>query len=598
MAASEACGDRIAPREVTVRPVRDAGERRRWDALASEHHYLPFNGLFGQSLRHVAVRDGTWVALVGWTAGAFKVGVRDAWIGWTRERQFRRLKLIANNSRFVVLGGKGATRNLASRVLGLSLRRLSRDMQAAHGFPVLLAETFVDPSRFAGTCYRASNWRPLGRTRGFTRLPGGAPRWRGNGQPKEVYVYELESGARAALSGAGEPAEWCIGAKEAPMPAPQLRSLRDFLEEMPDFRKARGRRYGIGCYLTIAVAARLAGYRGVSAFGEFAARLDEEQRRAVGGFRSPSRRRYTVPAASTFHYILSSLPPDALDRALGAWTRQGSDGTAPVALDGKDVRGASKQTDGGRRMMVAAVEHGTGLVLGQVQVGGRTNEIPAVRELTRALDLGGRVVTLDALHAQQETARALVEDCAADYVAAAVKDNQPTMPGDLRAMDWRGARHADSGWEKGHGRFERRRCAVLDIGGPEWDGYGGLHGRRQAFRIERERHVVKQDAGSRETAYGLTSLSPGQAGPEEVAALVRRHWEIENRLHYVRDFTYDEDRCRARVGNLPRNLACLTNAAISIVRHEGRFAYLPPANRHYAARPREALDAVLNPPSG
>ena len=169
MATSEACGDRIAPREVTVRPVRDAHERRRWDALTSEFHYLPFNGLFGQSLRHVAVRGETWVALVGWTAGAFKVGVRDAWIGWSRERQFRRLKLIANNSRFVILGGKGATRNLASRVLGLSLRRLSRDMRAAHGFPVLLAETFVDPSRFAGTCYRASNWRMLGRTRGTAR---------------------------------------------------------------------------------------------------------------------------------------------------------------------------------------------------------------------------------------------------------------------------------------------------------------------------------------------------------------------------------------------------------------------------------------------
>ena len=135
MATSEASDDRIVPREVTVRPVRDAHERRRWDALASEFHYLPFHGLFGQSLRHVAVRGETWVALVGWTAGAFKVAARDAWIGWSRERQFRRLKLIANNSRFVVLGGKGVTRNLASRVLGLSLRRLSRGHARGARFP-------------------------------------------------------------------------------------------------------------------------------------------------------------------------------------------------------------------------------------------------------------------------------------------------------------------------------------------------------------------------------------------------------------------------------------------------------------------------------
>ena len=302
-------------------------------------------------------------------------------------------------------------------------------------------------------------------------------------------------------------------------------------------------------------------------------RLSQAQLRAVGAFFSPSRGRHTAPAPSTFHYVLSAFPPDMLDRTLSAWVRQRSDGAAPVAMDGKDVRGASRQIDGERRMMVAAVEHGTGLVPGQVQVGDKTNGIPAVRELTRALGLKGRVVTLDAMHAQHETARALVEDCGADYVVTAVKDNQPTMFDDLRAIDWRGARRVDGGWEKAHGR-------------------------RQAFRIERERRLVKQGAGSRETAYGLTSLGAGQAGPEELAALVRRHWHIENRLHYVRDFTYDEDRCRVRVGNLPRNLACLTNAAISIVRHAGRFAYLPPANRHYAARPQEALDAVLTPPSG
>ena len=495
-------------RDVEVRPVRGVEERRRWDALMARHHYLPFHGLFGKSLRHVAVRGETWLALLGWQAGAFKVGVRDAWIGWSREQQFSRLHLIANNSRFAVLE-EGRVPNLASRALGPSLRRLARDMRDAHGHPVLLAETFVDPSRFAGTCYRASNWRSLGRTRGYSREPGGSARWRENGRPKEVFVYEMEKDAPAALCCGELPGDWRAGAGAAP----------------------------------------------------------------------PS-------------------PPDMLDRTLSAWVRQRSDGAAPVAMDGKDVRGASRQIDGERRMMVAAVEHGTGLVPGQVQVGDKTNEIPAVRELTRALGLKGRMVTLDAMHAQHETARALVEDCGADYVVTAVKDNQPTMFDDLRAIDWRGARRVDGGWEKAHGRLERRSCAVLDIGGPEWDGYGDLHGRRQAFRIERERRLVKQGAGSRETVYGLTSLGAGQAGPEELAALVRRHWHIENRLHYVRDFTYDEDRCRVRVGNLPRNLACLTNAAISIVRHAGRFAHLPPANRHYAARPQEALDAVPTPPSG
>ncbi len=435
-------------REVEVRPVRGVEERRRWDALMREHHYLPFRGLFGKSLRHVAVRGGSWLALLGWQAGAFKVGVRDSWIGWTRERQFARLHLIANNARCAVLPA-GTVPNLASRALGLSLRRLAGDLRDAHGYPVLLAETFVDPSRFEGTCYRASNRVCLGRTRGFSREPGGSARWRGNGQPKEVHVYEIEGGAASALSGVALPDGWRSGgAGEAPA-ASELRSLPAFLEDMPDLRKARGVRYGLACSATIMIAARLAGYRGVAAFGEFAARLDQEQLRAAGAFFSPSRRRWTAPAASTFHYILSSLPPDAPDRALGAWSRHCGAG-APVALDGKDVRGASRRAGDGRVMLVAAVEHGSGLVLGQVQVGDRTNEIPAARELTRALDLRGRTVTLHALHAQHETARALVEDGGADYVVAAVKDNQPTMLDDLRAIDWSKARHADGGWEKGH----------------------------------------------------------------------------------------------------------------------------------------------------
>ena len=588
MAISVYSRGRFDLRDVSVRPVRGAAERRRWDALMSEFHYLPFKGLFGQSLRHVAECGGRWIALVGWTAGAFKVGVRDAWIGWPPERQFRRLKLIGNNSRFALLSGKGEVPNLASRVLGLSLRRLSGDMREAHGFPVLLAETFVDPSRFGGTCYRASNWRMLGRTRGYSRVYGSPARWRANGRPKEVYVYELEAGAREALRDGGAPAE----AREAPMPAPQLRSLYEFLGQMEDFRKRRGQRYALACYLTIAIAARLAGYRGVSAFGEFAARLDEAQRRAVGGFFSPTRRGYTVPAASSFHYILSKLPPDTLEEALRAWSARHA-GLAPVAMDGKDVRGASRRGGGGRQMMVAAVEHGSGLVLGQVRIDAKSNEIPAARELARGLDLAGRVVTLDAIHAQQATARCLVEDCGAHYAITAVKGNQPDIHEDLADIDWSRARWSADTRDKAHGRLETRRCAAVDLAPAKWDGRCDLHGRRQALRVERERVVLKTGQGTREIAYGLTSLGAEQAGPDELLDIVRRHWEVENRVHYVRDFSYDEDRCRAAAGHLPQNLAALSNAAISIVRVMGRFDYLPQANRHYAARPQDALDAIL-----
>ena len=120
--------------------------------------------------------------------------------------------------------------------------------------------------------------------------------------------------------------------------------------------------------------------------------------------------------------------------------------------------------------------------------------------------------------------------------------------------------------DKGHGRIKRRRCAVVDLCAAEWDGYANLHGLRQARRVKREREILKTGKRSVEVTWSLTSLSADRAGPEELLALVRNHWRIENRLHYVRDFTCDEDRCRAHVRHLPRNLACLTNVAIAIVR--------------------------------
>jgi len=177
-----------------VRPTHGSREHRLWDRLIEEHHYLRFHGIVGKGLRHVAEYGDTWLVLIGWQPGAFKLGARDRWIGWTPEQQFQRLHLICNNSRFAILTPERVP-NLASRVLGLSLRRLSADISAAHGYPVFLAETFFDVSKFTGAWYRASNWRSLGLTRGFAHELAGAARWRRHGQPKEIFIFELIKGA-------------------------------------------------------------------------------------------------------------------------------------------------------------------------------------------------------------------------------------------------------------------------------------------------------------------------------------------------------------------------------------------------------------------
>ena len=115
-------------KSITVRPIRP-GERERWNALMREHHYLGFHSLVGESMKYVAEAGGEWVALLGWGASAFKCGARDRWIGWSKALQWARLKYIANNMRFLILPGE-RRKNLASRVLGMNVRRLSSDWEA------------------------------------------------------------------------------------------------------------------------------------------------------------------------------------------------------------------------------------------------------------------------------------------------------------------------------------------------------------------------------------------------------------------------------------------------------------------------------------
>ena len=236
------------------------------------------------------------------------------------------------------------------------------------------------------------------------------------------------------------------------------------------------------------------------------------------------------------------------------------------------------------------------MVLGQKEIDDKTNEIPIVRDLSNGLDLAGRTVTLDAMHAQHDTARCLLDQCHADYVLTAIKDNQPTMLDDLRAIDFSNAPWHET-LDKAHGRIERRRCQAVDLSATAWDGYAELYGRRQAMRIEREREIVKDGTRSIEVTYCLTSLAPERTDPEQLLALVRNHWHIENCLHYVRDFTYDEDRCRAYVRHLPPKSRLPDQRGHRHRALQGPLPLPAEANRHYAARAQDALDTILNPPT-
>ena len=148
-------------KRVTLRLVGD-DEREAFDRTLEEQHYLANARLAGQTLRYVAELDGQWVALLCFSAAALHLKGREQWIRWSPRQRARRLGLVVNNSRFLVLPERQRYPNLASRVLGLALRRLSNDWQALWGHPVLVVESFVDETRYRGTCYRACGFEANG----------------------------------------------------------------------------------------------------------------------------------------------------------------------------------------------------------------------------------------------------------------------------------------------------------------------------------------------------------------------------------------------------------------------------------------------------
>ena len=409
-------------------------ERQRYDQLIIDQHYLGSATLVGEQLRYVAQAQGQWVALLSWSAAAFQVKAREAWIGWSVRQKQRRLPLVVNNSRFLILEGCHVP-NLASKVMKLNLQRLSADWEQAYQHPVLVAESFVDPQRYLGTSYKVSGWTLLGATQGYGRCHQDF--YQPHDQPKQLWVRELRPGARTVLRGRNLPAALqaveATRPPECPQSPEQLRHMMRFFEGLGDWRKRRPR-FGLSSLVTVCVCALLCrvclGERDLAAF---AANLTREQMQALGFPRDWSRRihRWTPPSESTFGRFLTHVNNDQLQRALQAWQDHvlgphDSSG-ALVAVDGKELLSSQGL------QIVSAYSVRDGRWLGSTPVAEGSNEIPAAQRLLGQLDLEGSWVTADALHTQTETARLLVQDKGADYLLP-VKGNQPGVAGNLQQL--------------------------------------------------------------------------------------------------------------------------------------------------------------------
>jgi len=361
------------------------------------------------------------------------------------------------------------------------------------------------------------------------------------------------------------------------------------LRAVPDPRDPRGRRYPLVSVLAVAVCAVLAGACTFAAITDWVRDLDRASWARLG---------FTdrVPAATTVWRLLIRVDAQALSTVLASWllarttavTRSGRRWRLVIAVDGKVVRGA-RLADGRQIHLLSAYDTSTGVVLAQVQIAAKSNEIPAFTPLLRlvAAQLGSLadvLVVADALHAQTGHAEYLA--AAGGHLMVTVKANQPTTFAQLKAVPWAqvpvGARTRDTG----HGRTETRTVKAVTVATP--GGLGFPHA-QQAIRITRTRTVKGRT--SRETAYLTVSLPAGQAQPADLGAWARAEWHIENRLHYVRDVTLREDAHHARTGNGPAVFATLRNTAVGYHRSNGE-PNIARATRRANRRSTDLIDAV------
>lgn len=381
-------------------------------------------------------------------------------------------------------------------------------------------------------------------------------------------------------------------AAPTPVTDSEQNGLLDALTKVPDPRDPRGIRYPLSAVLTVAVCAVMAGASSFAAITDWLQDLDENARVRLG-FGD------TVPAGTTVWRLLIRLDATLLTTVLAGWlhTRAGRPGSAPqtryrrvIAVDGKTLRGA--RLGNGRQVhLLSALDTATGIVIAQVTVDTKSNEITSFAPLLDAVEdvlgtLAGVLFIADALHTQTGHADEVTARRA--HLLVQVKGNQPTLFKQLKRLPWARIPVGDRTRDRGHGRRETRTVKAVTVATP--GGIGFPHA-QQAVRVTRTRNAAGKT--SRETAYLTVSLPAGQAMPRDLQTWIRRHWHIENKLHHVRDVTFREDLHQARTHNGPAVIATLRNTAIGWHRTTGA-TNIARATRKANRRSHDLITAVTS----
>jgi predicted transposase YbfD/YdcC len=368
----------------------------------------------------------------------------------------------------------------------------------------------------------------------------------------------------------------------------QRQGLLEVLESVPDPRCKRVVRHRFSVILLVAVCAVASGATSFAAIAEWAADAVADGLAGVGS---------VAPNVSTVRRVLCAFTGDGFDTAIGVWLGRRVRSVwvgepsrrrrrRAVAVDGKALRG-SRHGDQRARMVMACLDHDTAVVLGQVEISDKSNEIPSFSVLLDTIeDLDGVVVTADALHAQREHAQYL-HGRGAHFVLT-VKGNQKKLRDQLAGLPWTDVPVGYAETDPGHGRKVTRSYKVVTVE----SGIVFPHAAQAVQIVRTRKRKSSTKRAKRETVYAVTSLTAEQAQPAELARYIRGHWHVENRLHWVRDVVLGEDASRVRTGGGPRMMAGLRNLSLGLLRLAGH-TNIAKALRHNGRKPKRALKLVL-----
>jgi predicted transposase YbfD/YdcC len=374
-----------------------------------------------------------------------------------------------------------------------------------------------------------------------------------------------------------------------------LNSLYDWLLKLTDGRKRRGIRYPLALILTMVILAKLGGEDGPKGMAEWL------RHRIDFLVKQLQLRRASIPHPVTISRVLGRAVDVAqFESLLSEYFRSlpGAGQSILITMDGKTIRSTIPYGETRGTHLLAVYLPEEGLVLIQMEVDLKENEIVVAPKILEGINLQGKIVVGDALHTQRAISVQIVQG-GGNYCWT-VKDNQPNLraaiqrffepeiqtPGFGKAItDLRVDRVAN----QGHGRFERRTLAVCGIQEGELDWPFA----RQVFKLHRR--FVQRTTGKvlEETVFGITSLPSQQADARRLLEINRGYWGIENGLHYRRDVTLKEDRTRVKIGQAARVMATLNNLVLGLIARQG-VRYVPEARRKFAAQPDLALQLITH----